>query len=730
MKKSRNIIARIISLFILLLALFIIIPPSTTHATTDLNDNSSSNNNGSGGTRVGGYSRRKTAYLCYIVKKDGTKATILTTPKVISIGNNGDNSGLSQSFYNNTDHSYCTPKLGDKSVKLYTMNGQDFHWSIPNPMNGDGQGQSEAIIKWMNGHTMNQGEKGPVNGAGFIVALWDDSKYRKNDKESLWEVYATASKDPNSTVKKFYASKDQYLIMEAVYWMTDLNGTERIATANGWLKLSKAVSVTENTVMNRFPVYITFKKTQFGLKACPSPHSLTKDQLINDYATGMISLDGEDMGGTKFSYRLGAQSTCNEQNITKAHIAPNESPQMLKGLTYNYDKNGILQSVKISDSSLTTRDYSIVKTYVTKTQYVDKNGKVIKVDKKGNVLTNGAGKELVEYEVDASFKGMLRSMESIRIEDETKESALKHVEIVPMTKTNVKEVGNTVEVSYDNNIENYFNKTYDIVNSKKEKNCYSLTHWYVTPGKALKESTIESKVLTEDKDNTRYTDMLKESGKSIIRAGDEETYVNLHSMKDSLGRSGKVLYVLLTKTVQKPYYQSTCDEDYVEKNENKLDKLPHAAPDESNSGKCTIVKTYITKTVSKDTNGVEIGATYKVDATYDVDKGDLIKHNSISKIDIENEVVDGKGVYKLAKYIITSGKVIPNDDFRPITSDGSKTQFRYNVETQNNKNIVKTGDTPATITLDKYEKNGAKGKILYVYLMREIELTNTTKNES
>lgn len=685
-----------------------------------MNDNSNSNDNGSSSTRVGGYSRKKTAYLCYIVKKDGTKATILTTPKVISIGANGDNYGLSQSFYNSTDHSYCTPKLGNKSVQLFN----DFDWDIPNPMNGSGQGQSEAIIKWMNGHTMGQGEKGPVNGAGFIVALWDDSKYRKNSKESLWEVYATASKDPNSTVKKFFASTDQYLIMEAVYWMNDYGGTTRIATANGWLKLSKAVSVTENTVMNRFPVYITFKKTQFGLKACPSPHSLTKDQLINDYATGMISLSGEDMGGTKFSYRLGAQSTCNEQNITKAHIAPNESPQMLKGLTYNYDKNGILQSVKISDSSLTPRDYSIVKTYVTKTQYVDKNGKVIKVDKKGNVLTNGAGKELVEYEVDASFKGMLRSMESIRIEDETKESALKHVEIVPMTKTNVKEVGNSVEISYNSNIENYFNKTYDIVNSKKEKNCYSLTQWYVTPGKALKESTIESKVLTEDKDNTRYTDMLKESGKSIIKAGDKETYVNLHSMKDSLGKKGKVLYVLLTKTVQKPYYQSTCDEDYVEKYENNLDKLPHAAPDESNSGNCTIVKTYITKTVSKDTNGVEIGATYKVDKDY------LIKDDSISKIDIESETVGGKGKYKLNWYAVTSGKVIPKEKLHPIKSDGSGTQFRYNIETQNGKNIVYRGDTPGTITLDKHEKNGAKGKILYVYLMREIELVNTTKNES
>lgn len=736
MKRSRNIIARIISLFILLLALFVTIPTSVTYASYQGNGNNKNDgsdigkNSDEAGRVYASYS--KTGWLVYVTDTSGKLVSSVVYVNAGSSFPTGYNTKCLRSRIG---------KVQANTEKNYT----NAPWGYPFVTNGDARGLEirNEIVKTTKNYS---GDKNTTN-MQYII------KHYLGDK-----MYETVAQDPDN----------YYLILEACAYHSAYNGAGQkvgdvLASAYGWAYLNKINGLPKtgdgrNGWCDQYRLQRScyLNKNWTGLPKVPTNFAgstwnsgadgISTDYLLGNYGYGMIAIRATE-GGIELTTRLGAQSTCDEEKITKAHSSWYETPEdgKINGIKtkVTYDKNGIAKKIESVPTTYEIKtDRNIVKTYLTKIQYVDK---------KGNVVKDEEGNEIVEYKIDSAYKIRQNCMPYIRIEDETKEAALENYRIASLTDPiTIDFVHDIIKIGYS---EKDYEKMHNKIESKKEEDCYSIDRWYVTTGKVLKSSTVEDGILTSDNSNIRLKSLLTENGKTITGGGKHQVYVDLNECTDTKGKPSKNVYIVLTKTVQKPYYQSTCDEDHVEKNDSTIYKLPHAAPNESNSGNCTIVKTYITKTVSKDTNGVEIGATYKVDNDY------LVKHNSISKIDIEDEVVNGKvvngeivseivngkvvnsevvngevvngkGVYKLAKYIVTSGKVIPNDKFHPITSDGSATQFEYNIKTENNKNIVATGDTPATITLDKHSKNGEKGKILYVYLMREIELINTTKNES
>ena len=708
-QKLRSNITRIACLLIACL-MFVLAPTSETQAAI------SANGLGMPGVKVGSAqnnditlaSASKTGWQVYIMNTKGQIVSkIALIPGAGTDIPNGINSTYSLAQYTakySGEYRYegCNAdgSFGNRNGILDVSERANLgFWGAPTLSGGISQGKEIRDLIKTDEYSLYKADKRPqsekgkqINNINYIIINY------------LQPLYSNMNEFKKLLIEVNQNPDDYYLILQAVAWCSavwDVNGSPAAYTSGPVLftsfgqgvfisntirdakagKASKEFASMSQTGNGRtgwmlnfnLPRSCALEKKWPGLPAAPS---IDENKDWNGYTDGVNCYDLKTYGYGMLAFHMSGgdddseQTTCKEtfiENKAKAgklesleHIAPNES------------ENG------------KDKTYAIVKTYVTKTEYTDKNGKILKDEN---------GEDLVEYKVDNLYKAKTDSVKKIKIEDESKAS-----------------VEDWLGTKLKGNKDDY----------------YSLSRWYAVVGKVIEEKNYKN-ILNDDKTVVRFKHLIEsDNKKTIVHASTKPTTtaVNISKYKDENGKSAKTVYILLERVQKKVLQQSTCDEDYVEKYDNTLSKLPHAAPDESSNGNCTIVKTYITKTVSKDTNGVEIGATYKVDKNY------LIKNDSISKIDIESETVGGKGLYKLNWYAVTSGKVISKDNFQPIKSDGSGTQFRYNIETQNGKNIVCRGDTPGTITLDKHEKNGAKGKILYVYLMREIELVNTTKNES
>ena len=618
MKKSKNILIKTLSI---LIALIISISVSSNYVyATSYQGNGGGKNDGSNigkGSNEAGrvyatYAR--TGWLVYVVDTSGKLVIVKdkkgkTIPPVVYV-----DAGSSVPTGYNID--YLNPRMKPNVVASIANKHTNAPWGTPFEQNGGKRGPiiRNEIVKSTKQYSKNKTESNMT----YII------KHYLGDK-----MYETVAQDPDN----------YYLILEACAYHSAYNGAgqkvgDALASAFGWAYLNKinglpATGDGKNGWCDQYRLQrgCFLEKNWQGLPKAPTNFAgeswsngsdgISTDYLLGNYGYGMIAIRANE--GVKQS----TQSTCNESFVQKksndnkldelAHTSPNESED-------GKDKS-----------------FSIVKTYLTKTVYTDRNG-------------NELGDDYVSYSVDSAYKAKTDSIRKIVIEDESKASIEK--------RTGAKLKGSA---------EDY----------------YSLEHWYVATGKTIEKEDYTN-ILTEDKTNTRFRHMIEDdNNKTVIKSGSKETYpnsINIGELKDSNGKSGKTVYMVLVKTVKKSIYQTTSDEKK---------KDPHKAPDESN-GKFTIVKNYVTKSIGED------------DITY-IDDGCFVKTEVVNKIDIEDE--SGTTNYKIYKWKVTD-------------STGEK------ITAVNNNNLVWESNIPGAVK--KSGKSEAAidlktlgGKTVYLLLIKE-----------
>jgi hypothetical protein len=166
---------------------------------------------------------------------------------------------------------------------------------------------------------------------------------------------------------QFYTEDNQYLILEAVWWMTPTgsSGTTYLATSAGWATLISDKNIPINnqdgygdqkkTIRMRFPSCLTFETTQFGLQHAPSGEYIELSAIKNTYASGMSSFWNKDIDHPS------TQTTADESLVPKPHKAPDESEG-----TYKIVKNYVTRTKDTTTGEVTyTDDGCYTKTEVT-----------------------------------------------------------------------------------------------------------------------------------------------------------------------------------------------------------------------------------------------------------------------------------------------------------------------------------------------------------------------------
>ena len=485
MKKSRNILIKTLSI---LIALIISISVSSNYVyATSYQGNGGGKNDGSNigkGSNEAGrvyatYAR--TGWLVYVVDTSGKlviakdKYGNKLEPVAYVDTSSSVPTGYSTKFLISRIGKYKRDRGDNKKIKKQ----QNAPWGAPFEQNGGKRGPiiRNEIVKSTKQYSKNKTESNMT----YII------KHYLGDK-----MYETVAQDPDN----------YYLILEACAYHSAYNGAgqkvgDALASAFGWAYMNKinglpATGDGKNGWCDQYRLQrgCFLEKNWKGLPKAPtnfageswssSADGISTDYLLGNYGYGMIAIRANE--GVKQS----TQSTCSESFVQKksndnkldelAHTAPNES------------KDG-------KDKS-----FSIVKTYLTKTVYTDRNG-------------NELGDDYVSYSVDSAYKAKTDSIRKIVIEDESKASIEK--------RSGAKLKGSA-------------------------KDYYSLEHWYVATGKTIEKEDYTN-FLTEDKTNTRFRHMIEDdNNKTVVKSGSKETYpnsINIGELKDSNGKVGKTVYM-------------------------------------------------------------------------------------------------------------------------------------------------------------------------------------------
>lgn len=377
--RSTDILRRVL-IFILVLTISLTSLPLTSAYAE--NTNSSGGNTTSTQSATGhGYSWRKTGYLCYIIKANGSSdndyrnngsATVVTTPKLVLTSDSGNLPsevnvyGLYAKFNKNKD-----VPLG------YHRDSS----GMPTPyesVNNKGISNKTKLVSWSK--EVYEGsvdwDKPVSRITRLIWELWDAPLYHSTNEYRNYSFPKCCSPSApedvrNSTTWKFlHDQTNYYFIFEAVYWM-QVGSTNYIATSTGWADLADEKGFGNGSIRTVFPRHLTFKKKQFGLK--PVTGSLTLAQMLKSYrsedgyANGLISIwNKEDINTTCDESKEGPHTAPDESDgiytITKLYRiktikTKSDGTQEIK---YRYTKKtqrqNVAQKIRIEDETCTDPD--------------------------------------------------------------------------------------------------------------------------------------------------------------------------------------------------------------------------------------------------------------------------------------------------------------------------------------------------------------------------------------
>jgi hypothetical protein len=338
--KNKKTFQRIINFMLAIIMVITIIPVSVYGDGEGVTTNVNGSGSGKAGNEAGGFSRHHTGYIAYIVDESGN---LVTDVVLLSLDKNGDSSYVSF-----TDASLATyntsqlkSRLGDQKYSRLSAG-----WSLPAPSDENCDSNADAVRAWVN----TECKPGITNLEVLIWKVWDYS----------YPTLSAATKSSSSVYYKFFeGSENLYFILEAAYRM---NGGDKdyVATSRGWAQLIKDGTIgygdQEKAIRQRFPSWITFDKTQFGLTPAPGGYKLEINDIINTYASGMASFWNKDNGNTNSS-----QTTADESLVPKPHKAPDESEG-----TYKIVKNYVTRTKDTTTGEVTyTDDGCYTKTEVT-----------------------------------------------------------------------------------------------------------------------------------------------------------------------------------------------------------------------------------------------------------------------------------------------------------------------------------------------------------------------------
>lgn len=261
---------KIKQLLIVIMTFFLIFSFSLNAYAAGGNGEGDDTNFGGNGYISGGADHSKSAYLIYIVDKNGN----LLTPVVEAAIDGYKTPPV------NGNYDYELSKFGNQAPSRFvTISG------VPTPFTSSGDGNG-TVLK---------------------------NKLLSKSGDSYLATAIIKTYFGNLTKENFLNSnEDQYLIFEGVYWITIHDGALAnktiVATSTGWAKALKANGYSEygpprfGLYTNKvFPNCMKFEYAQLGYAPCPSGKQ-TNSTIISS-ASGIISVwNNEVSGGMQTTY--------------------------------------------------------------------------------------------------------------------------------------------------------------------------------------------------------------------------------------------------------------------------------------------------------------------------------------------------------------------------------------------------------------------------------------------